>query len=136
MNECNAQTQFKGVKSISDEFLLNILESNFKMFFDWSFLKIGAWLDAKQPVDGSIFGNNNPSYKLILVDDPSYDAGSVWQGLRTDWVWENGIDYNGNSPIVIDSISINGNILDSGFIIEIKQDYRNILAKSYTLTAV
>ena len=34
MTNCNHNTQFKGVSSISNDLLLNILESNFKMFFE------------------------------------------------------------------------------------------------------
>ena len=104
---CQYNTCFKSIKSISEDLLLNILETNFKMFFDWSFLSIGAWFDAKITNSGTIFGSTNPMSQLVLVDDPSYTTGQVWQGIRKDWVWENSAVYSGNSPINISGIYIN-----------------------------
>ena len=111
MTNCNYNTTFKGVNSISDDLLLNILESNFKMFFDWGFLNIGAWFDATIPNSGTIYGSTNPPSKLLLVDDPSYIAGQVWQGMRKDWVWESGISYSGNSPIDVSGCYVNNTFI-------------------------
>lgn len=107
MTTCNASTQFKGVSSIGQEFLLNILESNMKMFFDWSFLQIGGWFNAVVPNSGTIYGSTNPPYKLILVDDDAYNAGQVWQGIRKDWVWESGACYASGYPIVVSGVYLN-----------------------------
>jgi hypothetical protein len=104
---CSYNTCFKSVNSISEDLLLNILESNFKMFFDWSFLKIGAWFDATIPNSGTIYGSVNPPSQLLLVDDPSYTLGQVWQGIRKEWVWETGVLYSGNSPIDISGCYVN-----------------------------
>ena len=35
---CETDLKFKSVTSITNDFLLNILEANFKMFLDWSFV--------------------------------------------------------------------------------------------------
>lgn len=107
MSNCAYNTEFKGIQNISEDLLLNILESNFKLFFDWSFLKIGAWFDATIPNSGTIYGNLNPPSKLLLVDDPSYIDGQVWQGIRKDWVWESGVSYSGNIPINISGCYVN-----------------------------
>jgi len=104
---CESGICFKGVNSISEDLLLNILESNFKMFFDWSFLKIGGWLNSTIPNSGTIYGNSNPPAQLLLVDDPSYNIGQVWQGIRKDWIWESGIVFNNGSPIDISGLFIN-----------------------------
>lgn len=104
---CNTDTQFKGVTSIGQEFLLNTLETNMKMFFDWSFLQIGAWFNAVIPNSGTIYGSSNPQYKLVLVDDDAYTAGQVWQGIRKDWVWESGACYSGGYPILISGVYLN-----------------------------
>jgi hypothetical protein len=106
---CQYNTCFKGIDNISQDLLLNILEGNFKMFLDWSFLSIGAWFDAKISNSGigTIYGTVNPHAKLILVDDPSYTTGQVWQGIRSDWVWESGINHAGNSPINISGLYVN-----------------------------
>lgn len=108
---CQSSTCFKGINSISEDLLLNILESNFKMFFDWSFLQIGAWFDSTIPNSGTIYGNTNPPAKLLLCDDPSYTLGQVWQGIRKDWVWESGVVYSGNSPTQISGVYVNNSFI-------------------------
>jgi hypothetical protein len=108
MSICDYLTTFKGVNSISDDLLLNIIESNFKMYLDWCFLKIGAWSDTNIAYSGSIYGSANPYYKLLYTNDDNYVNGQVWQGIRKEWVWESGVSYNGNSPIKISGVYING----------------------------
>jgi hypothetical protein len=108
---CQYNIQFKGVSSISEDLLLNILESNFKMFFDWSFLRIGGWFNAQIANTATIYGNINPPAQLVMVDDPSYAAGQVWQGIRKDWVWESGISFSNNSPINFSGLFINNTYL-------------------------
>lgn len=107
---CETNTQFKGISNISDELLLNILEVNFKTFFDWSFLQIGGWFNATIANSGTIYGSTNPRYKLILVDDDAYTSGQVWQGIRKDWVWETGACYSGSYPINISGVYINNTL--------------------------
>ena len=107
MSNCHYNTCFKGVQNISEDLLLNILEANFKMYLDWSFLNIGAWIDVNIG-NHTIYGVNSPS-RLIAVSDPSYRDGQVWQGIRKDWVWETGIDYNSTSPLSITTVNINNN---------------------------
>jgi hypothetical protein len=109
MNNCDFNSCFKGVENISQDLLLNILEANFKMYLDWSFLKIGSWINAEKP-NSTIYGKNN-HFKLIPVDDISYNSGQVWQGIRRDWVWETNINYGSDSPIAISNISIDGAVV-------------------------
>lgn len=115
----NNNIGFKGINSISEDLFLNILESNFKMFFDWSFLQIGGWFDSKIANNNTIYGNTNPPAKLLLTDDPSYTLGQVWQGIRKEWVWESGISYANSSPINISGIYLNNTFMPvgSGYII-------------------
>lgn len=117
MTICNTNYCFKDVNNISEDLLLNILESNLKNFFDWSFLRIGAWFDSKIN-DTNIYGGNQ-QYQLVPVKDESYPDGSVWQGVRKDWVWEKGQLFQTNSPIEISGLYINGNFLpkNNNFII-------------------
>lgn len=106
MSNCDFNSCFKGIDNISQDMLLNILEANFKMFFDWSFLKIGAWFDAEKPQQ-TIYGTNN-HYQLIPVSDMSYNDGQIWQGIRKDWVWETNISYNSTAPINIAGVLVDG----------------------------
>lgn len=110
MSICDCRTTFKEVGNISNDFFLNIIEGNFKIYFDWAFLKIGAWFDVNRP-DETIFGGNS-HYKLLSFKDPGYDDGQIWQGVRKDWVWESGINFNSTSnPIVISGIYINNSFV-------------------------
>ena len=70
MSNCDYNTCFKGVDNISQDLLLNIMEANFKMYLDWAFLNIGAWMDANIG-NNALYGINKPS-SLIAVNDPSY----------------------------------------------------------------
>jgi hypothetical protein len=106
MSSCDYNSCFKGINNISQDMLLNILEANFKMYLDWSFLKIGGWIDAEKPQD-TIYGNN-AHYKLIPVSDMSYVDGQVWQGIRKEWVWETDISYDSTAPITITNVLVNG----------------------------
>jgi hypothetical protein len=110
MSPCEHNTTFKGVDNISQDLLLNILESNFKMYFDWAFLHIGAWFDIESP-DETLYGTNT-HYQLLPVNDPAFLDGQVWQGIRKDWVWETGVDYNSTSPIVINSVKVNNSVIN------------------------
>ena len=105
MSNCDPNTKFKGIDNIGQDLLLNILESNFKMYFDWAFLNIGAWFDVSLN-QNTLYGINKHS-QLIPVEDPSFTNGRVWQGIRKDWVWETGIDFQSTSPIAINSINVN-----------------------------
>lgn len=109
MSNCSIDTKFKGVNNIAQDLLLNILEANFKMYLDWAFLNIGAWFDVSAN-QNTIYGVNRHS-KLLPVEDPAYANGRVWQGIRKDWVWETGINYNNTSPLAISNISVNSNTI-------------------------
>jgi hypothetical protein len=111
MSNCEYNTCFKDINNISDDLLLNILESNFKTFFDWSFLKIGAWFDAKIINSSTIYGGSTPMSQLLLVDDPSFTSGKVWQGIRKDWVWENPVSFGSENPISISGVYINNSFV-------------------------
>lgn len=102
---CNPYTTFKGVSRISDDFLLNILESNFKNYFDWAFLCIGSWFDSNID-EYNFYSSSNQHSMLVPVADESYNDGQVWQSIRKDWVWETGIDFNSTSPIPITGLYI------------------------------
>lgn len=113
MTICTPNTTFKNVSYINDDYLLNILESNFKLFLDWSFLNIGSWFDVSIN-DYNIYNGNSHS-KLVPVEDPAYPNGQLWQSIRKDWVWEDSVVYNNSSPVSISGIYINNNLTTSGY---------------------
>ena len=89
----SARLDFKGVAHIGNTTLMDELESNLKVWMDWSFLRIGGWFDVERPSTPGAFGGNFA--QLRLVDDPAYTKGQVWEGARKDWVWETGVNYVG-----------------------------------------
>ncbi len=102
---------FKGVIHIGNTLLMSKLEINLKTWFDWALLRVGGWTDVVDPTLGAFGGDFS---ELRLVDDPSYTAGTVWEAVRKDWVWESGVNYvdtntttqNPTSPVV--TVTVNG----------------------------
>ena len=118
MSSCDSNTKFKGVDSISQDLLLNILETNFKMFLDWGFLNIGAWFDATINTS-TIYGGTEHS-SLQSVADPGYTDGQVWQGVRKDWVWET-VVYKETSPTAISGVHVDSTFIpysNNSFIVD------------------
>lgn len=107
MSVCEPYTRFKHVNNISDDFLLNILETNFKTFFDWAFLCVGSWFDVNID-DYNFYSSNIEHCKLLPVADDSYTDGQVWQSIRKDWVWETGVLFNDTTTTPISGIYIDG----------------------------
>ncbi len=108
-------TRLKAVDSFKTPFLMNELETNLKIFFDWGFLGLGGWVDVNIPTSGAFGGNQ---HQLQPVFDPSYNDGQVWQTFRKDIVWETGVsfdDYNTNpDPIRITGFRVNSVSVASG----------------------
>ena len=108
-------TKLRSVSSFAAPYLMNELETNMKIFFDWGFLGIGGWSDATIPTTGAFGGD---LHVLKPVYDPSYTDGQVWQAFRKDWVWETGVQYLDSTtnpePINITGVRIDGNFYGSG----------------------
>lgn len=102
---CSSSLLFKGVESISEDLLLNILEANFKTFFDWAFLNLGAWFDAEID-EYTIYSSGFSPASLLPVVDEAYEDGQVWQGIRKDWVWETGCFMDDSAPIQVSGIFV------------------------------
>jgi len=103
---CDTNLTFQGLNSISEDLLLNIAEANFKSFFDWSFLNLGAWLDAEIG-EYTINSQSVQQSQLLPVVDESYTNGQVWQGIRKDWVYETAC-HPTETPIVITGLTVDG----------------------------
>lgn len=93
---CAINNKFQHIKRYTDNLILNTLEVNLKHFFDYAFLNIGAWsdvlMDQQQIVSGSLSLLNS-------IKDPSFSLNTVYQGNRKDWVWENEINFEDQSPL-------------------------------------
>src|SRR5574339_24267 len=106
-------TLLKGITNIGETLLMNEVEHNLKAFLDWSLLNsAGAWTDVRIPTSG-IHGNN--FHTLRPVVDPTYNDGQVWETVRSDWVWETGVNYGtGINPIDISGVYVNGTFYQTG----------------------
>ncbi len=106
-------TLLKGITSIGKSLLMTNLEKNAKAFLDWGLLNsAGAWTDVRIPQSG-IHGGN--FHILRPVNDPSYEDGQVWETVRSDWVWETGVNYStGLNPINISGVYVDNVYKTSG----------------------
>lgn len=95
---------------IGDVQLTDHLQDNICSFLDWSLLGLGnffsVYLNSNYPYGG------NPSI-LRLSEDPRYIQGSVWEGFRQNWIWENNPDSN-TQPINISGVWINNTFYPTG----------------------
>lgn len=96
-------TALKGGGSIGDQRLTQQLTSNFVSFLDWGLLNLGGFFNVYL-TDIAPYGGN-PS-TLRLSDDTRYARGRVWDSFKTNWVWEQGIEYS-QQPINISGIYVN-----------------------------
>ena len=111
----------KGFDSVFKTTLNNEIQDNLIEFFDWGLLQKGNYFNVTL---GETDLNGNDYSKLSYVD-LDYVDGLVFQGFRSNWVWQSGIDYS-PSPIVATGVSIDGEMSgpsESGR--EYKVDYFN-----------
>lgn len=101
---CEDYTKLNNVSAIGQKFLIEQLEDNLKSFFDWGLANIGGFVNISIPTSGL---SKNPVHQLKPTNDPGFNNGQVWQTTRKDWIWESGINFNGNNPINISGININ-----------------------------
>lgn len=83
--------------------ITELIESNLTMFFDWGTLNIGSFFNVRIPTSGQYGGNK---HQLRLVKDPNYTLGQVWEGYRSNWVWQSGLDTT-TQPIQVSGVYIN-----------------------------
>ena len=111
---CEPFEYFKGIQHIGENQFMNQLETNLKIFFDWGLLKVGAWTDVENPQSGTYGGDFS---RLRLSNDPSYNSGQVWEGVRKDWVWETGVNYENTTtynPNQVTGVYVNGTAYGTG----------------------
>ena len=100
-------TTFNHITDIGQRDIVSSLEDNVKSFLDWSFLKIGGFVNVNIP---AVTGNG--PHKLIPVSgDPSVTYPKTWESNRKDWIYETGVSYNNTSPNNIAGINLNGTFL-------------------------
>jgi hypothetical protein len=88
--------KLKGIKDIKESTLNNEIQDGIIEYFDWALLGVGNYYNVtyaeQSPYDQDYS-------KLRLSSDPNYSEGQVWEGFRSNWVWQSGIDYS-PAPLV------------------------------------
>lgn len=102
---------FKGISSIGQVTLTDVLVTNVVSYFDWGFVNAGGFVNVNYPVSSGLYGGN-PSV-LRPVQDPRFSTGRVWESKRSNWVWEQGTEVN--TPIAISGVYVNNTLLTSGY---------------------
>lgn len=107
-------TSFKGVGDISSPSINEVIRDNLISYIDWGFLESGAFININIPASGT-----NNIEKLRPVNDPRFTNGTVWEGQRKNWVWEDGLE-RPEQPISISGIWVNSTFLpsNSGYYID------------------
>lgn len=100
-------TRLRGVSDIGNSLLIDQLQTNVSAFLTWGFLCIGAFVNITRPASGAYGGLYS---RLRLSEDPNYTKGQVWEGFRSNWIWESGLDYS-TQPISISGIYLNNTFL-------------------------
>lgn len=101
-------TKLKGITQINKDFVSNNLFYGLIDFYNWSFLEIGGFQNiTRNPPTSGIYGGDKS--RLHPIDDPRYSDGCVWEGFRTNWVWETGLDYS------VQPIRVSGVWVDNTF---------------------
>lgn len=95
---------FQHVTNIGDKLSVSSLEDNMKSLLDYSFLKIGGFIDVNIPTSG-LYGGDFATLKLGF--DPVLPTGCVWETPRKDWVFETGICHSGRCPVEISGTYLN-----------------------------
>lgn len=98
---------FQQVSSIGEKSTISLLEDNIRDFLNYSFLKIGGFIDVNIPtsgISGGDFATLKPSYS------PECPSGTVWEAVRKNWVYESGIGHEDRFPIAIEGINVNNTL--------------------------
>jgi hypothetical protein len=95
---------FQHVDNIGNKLSISSLEDNMKSLLDYSFLKIGGFIDVNVPTSG-LYGGDFATLKFGY--DPVLPSGCVWETPRKDWVYETGICHSGRCPVQVSGIYLN-----------------------------
>ncbi len=91
-------TPLKGFGNIKEATVNNILQDNLIEYFDYALLDKGNYYNVYKDQQSS---NGSDFSRLRPADDEYYPSGQVWEGFRSNWVWQSGLAPEGlEAPVV------------------------------------
>lgn len=96
--------QLKGISKFGNSTLIDNLKDSVTTFFDWATLETEAFFNVNYPAPGPYGGDYTV---LSPVHDPNYVDGTVWEGKRSNWVWEKDLSASSYQPIQISGVYVN-----------------------------
>ena len=88
----------KGFTSVQNSSLSNDIQDTLVEYFDWALLEKGNYFNVnlnETSPEGEDYS------RLRLSSDEQYASGQVWEGFRTNWVWQSGVSgVDVDAPIV------------------------------------
>ena len=97
-------TTLKGIQRYGETTLSSHIEDGLVSFFNWGLLEAGAFVNVSIPSSG-VYGGDY--HRLRLVEDPNYTNGQVWEGFRSNWIWESGV-FSDDPPVNISGVHVGG----------------------------
>ena len=88
------------INNVGDTSITPAIRDNLVEFFDWAILDAGGFFNVNVPTEGFYGGDK---HKLRVVDDPNYTLGQVWEGFRSNWVWQSGLSCS-DQPLVVQQL--------------------------------
>jgi hypothetical protein len=85
-------TKLKGVTVIHRDGLSQNLLHGVIDFYQWAYLGVGGFQNISRPNVSGVFGGSR--FRLTRTVNPNFEEGKVYQGFRSDWVWETGVGFS------------------------------------------
>ena len=101
---CQSYEIFKGVTDWREDNLASNFQYGLKEWSRWAMLQAGGFENVLKSQADGLYGGH-PSI-LRPVVDPNYTNGRVWEGIRSDWIWETGVSYS-VTPLVCSGVFVN-----------------------------
>lgn len=106
----NTYELFNGVTDIKADFYSQNLLYGITDWCRWASLQGGAFQNVIKGQSSGLYGGH-PSI-LRPVSTPNYNNGQVWEGIRSDWVWETGLSYS-VTPRDMSGVYVNDTFYDT-----------------------
>ena len=95
----DAHTRLNKISDLGRSTLTSLIQDNIVEFFDWGLIEAGGFFNVDVPTSG-LYGGDK--HKLRLVNDPYHTSGQVWEGFRSNWVWQSGLSVTDQPNVLTD----------------------------------